>query len=96
MKPTKEQALIEVILDRFINIRFPHAQDIKEKVENGETLSSMDIEFFEEVFKDIKNNKHLVEGNEELQSLVVKFIQFNKEITEKALENEKNNTRQQF
>jgi len=40
------------------------------------------------LFKDIKNNQHLVEGNEELQALVAKFIQYNQEITERALANE--------
>ena len=89
MTLSKKEALIEVILERFTSIRFPRARDIKEKVENGGTLDDLDIEFFEEVFKDIKNNKHLAEDNEELQNLVAKFIQYNQEIMATALANEK-------
>ena len=96
MAMSKDEALIEVILERFNNIRFPRARDIKEKIEKGETLNEFDIEFFKEVFDDIKNNLHLVEADEELQSLVAKFIQFNEEITEKALENEKHNNKLNF
>jgi len=50
MTLSKKEALIEVILEHFINIRFPRARDIKEKVENGATLDKFDIEFFEEAF----------------------------------------------
>ena len=49
---------------------------------------SLILSFLKRLFKDIKNNQHLVEGNEELQALVAKFIQYNQEITERALANE--------
>ena len=88
MAMSKNEALIEVLLDRFINIRFPRIKDIKEKVEQGETLSTIDIEFFKEVFSDIKDNKHLVDGNKELQDMVAKIINYDKEIIDMALANE--------
>ena len=88
MAMSKNEALIQVLLDRFINIRFPRIKDIKEKVEQGETLSTLDIEFFKEVFSDIADNKHLVEGNKELEDMVAKIINYDKEVMDMALANE--------
>ncbi len=89
MAMSKNEALIEVILERFLKIRFPRAKDIKEKIDQGETLNDMDVDFFKEVFHDIKQNQHLVDKNDELQVIVAKFIHYNKEITDQALVNEK-------
>ena len=96
MSLSKEEALIVVILERFTKIRVPKVLAIKEKVEKGETLSDMDIEFFEEVFADIRSNQHLVDGNEELQTLAAKFIHINKEITDKALANENEKSKSNY
>jgi len=89
MTLSKNELIIEVLLDRFTTLRLPRTLDIKEKVTKGGTLNGADIEFFEEVFRDIKDNQHLVEGNEELQTIIAKFIHLNKEITDIALANEK-------
>ncbi len=37
MTMTKNEALVQVVLERFINIRLPHILDIKEKVNKRRT-----------------------------------------------------------
>jgi hypothetical protein len=90
MSDKKIEGLITVLAERFTKIRLPRILDIKEKVDKGEILNDSDIEFFEEVFADIRKNEPIIEGNKELEGLVAKAIHLNKEITDMALENEKN------
>ncbi|MFK5984522.1 MAG: hypothetical protein QM479_03705 [Pseudomonadota bacterium] len=88
---TKNEALIDVLIERFVKLRLPRILDIKEKLSQGESLNSMDIGFFKEIFSDIKQNYHLIEGNKELQELMARAIHLDKEITEMALINERKN-----
>jgi cell shape-determining protein MreC len=86
---TKNDALIQVVLERFVNRRLPRILDIKKKVKKGELLNEMDISFFNKVMKDNRDNQHLIKDNEDLKNMLAKAIHLYKEITEMALENEK-------
>ena len=89
MSMSKKDGLITVLIERLVDIRIPRILDIKEKVENGNTLNDVDIQFFNHVLYDFKQNQHLLNENEELQKLAAQFIHFNNSITTMALENEK-------
>ena len=89
MTMTKNDALIQVVLDRFVNRRLPRILDLRKKVKRGELLNEMDISFFNKVMKDNRENKHLIKDNEDLKKVLSKAIHLYKEITEIALENEK-------
>lgn len=89
-KDSKDEGVITVLLERFNTQRFPRAMSIKEKVDRGEVLSDSDIAFLEEVFSDANEIKPLVDRHPELNELVARVISLYKEITDKALENEKN------
>ncbi len=86
---SKDQGVITALLERFNTQRFPRAMSIKEKVDRGEVLSDADIEFLEEVFADANDIKRLVDKHPEIQGIAARAIGLYKEITDKALENEK-------
>jgi len=86
---SNDEGLIQVLAERLERRRLPRALSLKEKVDRGETLNEFDIEFLEEVFKDAQSVRTLLERHPEWQDLAAKLIQLYKEITDKALENEK-------
>ena len=70
--------------------RLPRAFDIKKKVDHGSTLNSFEIAFLREVFEDANRIKPLLDRHPEYEKLVAQVIHLYKQITDKALENEKN------
>lgn len=89
MNETSEEAVLETLVDRLVNIRLPRARDIKEKVDRGEVLNDLDIQFLEEIFSSANKVKPLIEKHPEYQTIAAKVIHLYSEIMEKALENEK-------
>jgi len=86
---SKDAGLIQVLAERMESQRLPRALSLKEKVDQGETLDDFDIKFLEEVFKDAQSVRGLVDRHPEWLDLAAKLIHLYKEITDKALENEK-------
>ena len=85
----QDAGLIAVLLERFEKQRLPRAQSIKEKVDRGELLDEYDFAFLEEVFADASRIKPLVDRHPEYQNLVARAMHLYKEITDRAMENEK-------
>lgn len=86
---TKEQAIIQVLAERFENQRLPRALALKEEVDRGETLAELDIMFLDEVFQDAKQLQPLLDRHPEWQPLAAQMMHLYKEITDRALQNEK-------
>lgn len=86
---SKDAGLIQVLAARLESQRLPRALSLKEKVDQGDTLDDYDISFLEEAFVDARKAQPLVERHPEWEALATKIIHLYKEITEKALENEK-------
>ena len=87
---TEDSGVILALMQRFNEQRLPRALELKNKVEQGECLGEPDIAFLEEVFRDANQVMPLVDRHPELQEIATRAIGLYKEITEKALENEKN------
>lgn len=86
---SKDTAMIQVLAERLEKQRLPRALAIKEKVDSGEVLEDFDIEYLEQVFKDASDIGPLLDRHPEWQPLAARMVGLYKEITEKALENQK-------
>lgn len=84
-----DAGLIEVLAKRLEQQRLPKALALKEKVDRGEKLNDFDIQFLEEVTQDARQVGDLVERHPEWQDLAAQMMHLYKEITDKALQNEK-------
>ena len=88
-KAAEDTGVIVALVNRFTEHRLPKVIAIKERVELGECLSEYDIKFLDEILKDANRIVPLVDKHLEWQPLATRAISLYKEITETALENEK-------
>ncbi len=86
---SKDTALIQVLAQRLVKQRLPRALSLKKRVDSGERLSGLDIQFLEDVFNDAQQIQPLVDRHPEWQNLAARLIQLYKEITDRALTNER-------
>ena len=86
---TSDEGVIAVLIERLEKQRLPRLLELEEKVNNGEPLNSFDIEYLENAMADADDAFPLVDKHPEYQSLAAKIIGLYKDITNKALENEK-------
>ncbi|MGD2056000.1 MAG: hypothetical protein PVJ15_04265 [Gammaproteobacteria bacterium] len=86
---SNQDGVVQALVERFDKIRLPVALQLREKVDRGELLNDMDIAFLEEVLSDSRLIKPLVDAHPEWQDIAARMAQLYREITEKALENEK-------
>lgn len=91
MSDTKyDEGVIMALLERFNKQRLPKAIELKDRVDAGATLSNLDIRFLQDVMADAQKLAPLLERHPEYHDLVGRGAQLYRQITEKALENEKN------
>ena len=88
-KSSENIGVILALVKRFTEQRLPRAIALKARVEHGERLSERDIAFLDKVLRDANKIMPMVDKHPEWQSIAVRAISLYKEITEKALENEK-------
>jgi len=86
---SKDTGVAATLIERFESQRLPRALALKEQVDRGELLSDMDMAFLKLVFDDAQHINTLVHKHPEWQSLMARAIALYKEITDKALANEK-------
>jgi hypothetical protein len=86
---SKDAGVIQVLAEQLVNTRLPRALEMKERVDRGEVLSEWDISFLGDVFRDAQHIGTLLNTHPEWHDLVGRLVTLYKEITQKALENEK-------
>jgi hypothetical protein len=87
--PDKDTGVLMALFERFETQRLPRALELKEKVDRGEVLSEDDIAFLNQVFADSEHVKPFMHRHPEWQPLMARAVELYKEITDKALANEK-------
>lgn len=80
------------LVERFTSQTLPRAFEIKERVDRGELLSERDIDFLHTLSERAEEVKSLVNRLPEYQGLYAQAVHLYKEITERALLNEKGST----
>ena len=88
-KSRNELGIVQVLVERLEKQRLPRALEMKAMVDRGEVLGESDLLFLEEVFADAARLKPYLDTHPEWQDLAGRMTHLYKEITEKALENEK-------
>ena len=86
---SQDLGLIMVLLKRLETQRLPRALALKARVDRGERLYDTDIAFLEEVFADTREIKPFLDRYPQYRELAARVVNLYKEITDKALENEK-------
>ena len=91
-EPSDDTGVIVALAKRLETIRLPLAKELKDKVDRGEKLNDLDMNFLEEVNEDIQKVRPILDRNPEWQPIAAKMLELYKEITAKAIENEKSDT----
>ena len=84
-----DEGTITALLER-LNRRIPNLLAIKERLENGDTLSQMEIERLSGLIEDSDHSRDLVERYPEFQELAARVASLIEEITRLAVANEEN------
>jgi len=84
-----ELGTIYALIERFEKQRLPRLLEIKKRVDKGEVLTELDIQFITEVTHDAQRSKPLIDRHPEWHEFCAEVIHLYEEVVEKALENEK-------
>jgi len=85
----KDTGVVLALIERFETQRLPRARELKERVDRGELLNDLDMAFLKQVFEDAQHVKRLVQKHPEWSALAASAITLYREITARALENER-------
>ena len=83
-----DKGIITVLMKQFEEQQLPRALEIKKRVENGERLSDVDLDFLKRSFDGSNEATRLAEKYPEYQKLYSQTVALFHEITQKSLENE--------
>jgi hypothetical protein len=86
---SRDQGVIQVLLELIETQHLPRAMGLKKKVDAGERLDKYDMRFLESVFADVRQVSPLVKRHPEHEKLAATVLHLYKEIMDKAIENEK-------
>ena len=86
---SKELGVIAVLAKRMVEERLPKALALKDRVDKGAVLDDLDIAFLQQVVDDASKVKPLMKSDPRVLETAGRMLQLYREITEKALANEK-------
>jgi hypothetical protein len=84
----KDLGVIQALLMRMETFRMPRVLELKERVEQGETLTEHDMQFLKMVLREGEHARRLAARNPKYQGVVDDMSNLCQGIVQKALENE--------
>jgi len=88
-KKPEDTGVVLALVERFEKQRLPRARELKERVDRGELLNDLDMAFLNQVFEDAQHVKRVVQKHPEWAALAASAIALYRDITARALENER-------
>jgi hypothetical protein len=85
---SKDVGVKAVLAKRMVEERLPKALALKERVDKGDVLNELDLQFLEQVVTDATTVKPLMRDDPRVLEIAGRMLELYKEITEKALANE--------
>lgn len=85
---SKQTGIIAVLAKRMVEERLPKALALKERVDRGELLNDLDLNFLEQVVTDANAVKPLMRSDPRVLEVAGRMLELYREITEKAVANE--------
>ncbi len=83
---TLDAGLITTLLERLEKQRLPRLPALKEKVDEGEPLDNLELEFLGKAVADAQDILPIIDRHPEYQQLTTQVVTLYKEISEKALQ----------
>lgn len=83
---TLDAGLITTLLERLEKQRLPRLLALKEKVDEGEPLDNLELEFLGKAVADAQDILPIIDRHPEYQQLTTQVVTLYKEISEKALQ----------
>jgi hypothetical protein len=84
-----DTGIIQVILERFEKQRLPRMIEIKQRLDDGNTINEFELEYLSEAVHDARALLPFLERNPEYEPLLSRVFHYYKIITDEALGNEK-------
>ena len=81
---SNDDGIIVVVLQRFERYRLPGVIRIKKKLDQGDSLSDIDIEYLGEALLDVRRLLPLIERNHLYRPLYSSMINYYKQIIDQA------------
>jgi len=85
----KHLGIIQALIEEFEKHRLPRLLRLRDKVDNGECVNDVDMEFLCQVIEDAERTMHMTTNHPELHDFCLHVVHLYHHITGKALENEK-------
>ena len=86
---SKDTGVIAVLAKRMVEERLPKALELKERIDKGGLMNDLDLNFLEQIVKDAAQIMPMVKDDKRLSEIAASMTRLYKEISDKALENEK-------
>ncbi|MEM1410975.1 MAG: hypothetical protein AAGH19_01350 [Pseudomonadota bacterium] len=79
---------LTMVLERFTEYRLPRAERMLDRVNAGERLTDIDLNWLKRINAEGRYNRDLIRRNPEYHELATRMVDLYSQIMEKALENE--------
>ena len=86
-----DQGTLQAVAENAVKMVIPRALDLKEKLDEGETLNDYDLVFLEEALQEYVSIRHIIEEHPEWSAFATRMADLCNDIVGEAIEVEKKN-----